>query len=427
MTLQARKYAHLGGPFTLATCALCTAAASVALHHANSRADVGFLPILTWLWGGALILGAGTLPQSSPARVFAIACVLRFFLVGTPLHLSDDLYRYLWEGKVLDHDLNPFLLPPSTIHGVDDALAQKVNHPDIPSIYPPIALLWFRLLDLIGGTVVRAQLLTGAVDAAIAAGMASILRYRGKSTLWAMVYALHPLPILESAGSAHLEPIAIAFSVLSIMAYDRKNTFGAGFFGTLGFGAKLLPGALVPASVRQHPWRAITGVLLALSLIAAALSPVLDAGSDLFRAGRNYAEHWSFNGAVFVPLHLALGAWTRPVLLMIGGGGALWALGERDPLVVWRNVAFFFLLCTPTAHPWYALWFIVPALLLGESWAIVLGVAILGGYGVLLSLAEGPWKEQAWLWPLTWIPIALAWLHWARRPSPPSRNQPKTA
>jgi hypothetical protein len=89
-------------------------------------------------------------PALSPAVVVALALLVRLPLVGTPPLLSDDLYRYLWEGTVLGAGGDPFATAPAAWPGLDDVLRAHVNHPDVPSVYPPLALVWFRALALAG-------------------------------------------------------------------------------------------------------------------------------------------------------------------------------------------------------------------------------------------------------------------------------------
>ena len=179
----------------------------------------------------------------------ALALVVRAPLLGTPWLLSDDGWRYLWEGAVLAAGHNPFSHPPLGLPQLDPELLARVNHPDVPSVYPPLALVWFRMLHALGGTPMGAQVATGMADLCVVGLLGLNLRARHAPVWPAWLYALHPLPALESASSAHLEAPALALVGLGLLALTRPNgTLGA----WVGLGAaalfKLLPGLALPAA-----------------------------------------------------------------------------------------------------------------------------------------------------------------------------------
>jgi hypothetical protein len=64
---------------------------------------------------------------------------------------SDDAYRYIWDGRVLLAGVDPYRFVPlnSALAGLRDPLLfpegepPLINRPGVPTIYPPIAQLWF--------------------------------------------------------------------------------------------------------------------------------------------------------------------------------------------------------------------------------------------------------------------------------------------
>jgi hypothetical protein len=64
---------------------------------------------------------------------------------------SDDAYRYIWDGRVLLAGIDPYHfvpLDPELAHLRDplhfpEGEAPLINRPGVPTIYPPIAQLWF--------------------------------------------------------------------------------------------------------------------------------------------------------------------------------------------------------------------------------------------------------------------------------------------
>lgn len=404
-------------------CVACAGVAAMALHAADGRDEAAIVVPIAWVWG-VMALATGWLvrDRALPLAVVVIAALaVRLPLVGVPPHLSDDAWRYLWEGLVLAQGGNPFVTAPADLPGLDDALRARVNHPEVTSIYPPVALLWFRLLHAIGGTLAGAQGLAALADVGIAAVLASARERR-----WpALIYALHPLPAIEAAAGAHLEAPAVLCCAVACLLHARGNPRGAGLVSVLAAGTKLFPVLLIPALLRER--RAAQGVAIGTIAIVVLAMPVLTAGPDLLTGFQTYNAHWSFNGFAWTLVRPWLGEMTRPALLLAGAiavGVAL--VRQRDPVRVWAAAGTAFVLLSPTAHPWYALWALVPALWLGRwGWAVA-SVALVGSYAVLLGFdpAAGTWTEPEWLWAITWGPATLALSAEVLRSWWASRNDP---
>lgn len=381
--------------------------AAFALHAATSRTDAWWA--VPWVVGWGLVTVPLLLrrPAGPPLlAVLVVAALVRAPLVATPVWLSDDLWRYLWEGRVLNAGLDPFAAAPAAIAGLDDALRDRVNHPEIPSIYPPVALLWFRLLDLAGGTALVARIGAVVADLGTVAGLAWLDQRRGtRGAAWA--WALHPLPALESAHGGHLEAVAIALTVVAVAAAGPGRGVAAlvAAIGTKVFPIVLLVPMLRPLSARARVGAAALG---ALALVGLAM-PVWGAGAALGFAAGNYARKWSFDAPLYPWLVGPLGEATRPALVL--AFVALVArLGwrEPDPLRVWAAAGLGFVLLSPTVHPWYVLWALAPAIALGRGAVPLAAVASPLAYLVLQRFdpATGLWVEPAWLWFATWGPFA---------------------
>lgn len=391
----------------------CSVACAMVLHGAPSRSDAWVVAIIAILWG-VWTASFGRVRAVTPAWVVGVALMVRLPLIGTPPLLSDDLYRYLWEGLALNAGHNPFLLPPAGLPGLDDALRARVNHPDIPSIYPPLALWWFRLLAGFG-TVVACQLATCLVDVGVTIALVWTRAGRHRDLAPALVYALHPLPVLESSSSAHLEHLALLFAVLAIRAHDAGAGRAALALLWAGVATKLFPVVLLPTMLASRGRRDIVVLVGLGSVVTLALAaPVWEAGLATMDALRAYTNHWSFNGLLYPWLAPWLGGATRPLLLVLGGVVCVLAtLRYRDPAWVWLVTGTAFVALSPTVHPWYVAWALVPALVVGERGWPYAATALLGSYAVLRTLdpATGAWQEQCWLWWVTWPPAlgALGW------------------
>lgn len=362
-----------------------------------------------------------------PVNVFLAALLIRGVMLWSPPTLSDDLYRYLWEGRAALMGGNPYLSAPAAASWPVDAIRALVNHPEVSSIYPPTAIWLFALLGSIWYDPMVIKAAMGLCDALVAGVLAVVLvgRRRGLGGAW--LYALHPLAVVESAGSGHLEPAALLCLMLGIRAWDRGRS-GMVWVG-LGGLLKLLPLAVLPVLWRRAPRHLLT--LLVLAVVTAA--PFLDAGLALGHGLGTYAQHWSFNASLFLVFEAVLGGWARPVAVGVGAVISLYAVTHRsDPAVVALWIGSAFVLLSPTVHPWYIAWAWLPALVCGvRAWSLLATLAPVA-YTVLSTFdpVTGHWHEFWWPVWLQYLPFlgVLIWEYGVHqiRPGPwaPGRAEP---
>lgn len=359
-----------------------------------------------------LVWGAGVLalprPGASPHRVFLVALLVRVILLASPPTLSDDIYRYVWEGTLTAHGGNPYLHAPGDLALVDwahDTHRALVNHPEVPSIYPPLAMGVFALLSSVWADPLSFKLLSALADAGTAALLARILLDRRHPPDGAWLYALLPLGAIESAGSGHLEPLAIFCLVLAIHSWDRRRT-GALWAG-LGALLKLLPGVVFLALLRR-PRRTWPEAVLVVLIGLAATWPFLEAGPRLLEGLDTYARHWSFNGSIHPLVEALVGTYSRPLLMGLGAIIVVHALRKRtDPAEVALMAGGAFVLLSPTVHPWYVAWAWVPALICGvRAWTLLAALMPLA-YIVLTTLdpITGQWHESWWSAAVIYLPF----------------------
>ncbi|MBL8614486.1 MAG: hypothetical protein JNM72_02645 [Deltaproteobacteria bacterium] len=399
------------------------ASLALALLGALALLSLGDLRAAPWPGVGLLLLWGGSVaalraPRGGPGAVLLAALALRGLLLWGENGLSDDVHRYVWEGRVVAMGESPFVHPPADPYWAADFGADPqrmaVNHPAVPSVYPPLALWTWALLSSIWADPLLFRALSAACDAGVAWALASILAGRGRSLRGAWLYALMPLMAVESAGSGHLEPLALLPAALAVRAVDRGGTGIS--WAALGALVKLLPGVLF-VSLARRSWPTAAA---ALALGLALSWPFLVDGPAVAEGLGTYAQRWSFNGALFPLLQAALeligqGTLARPVAVGLGAGVCAWALAERrDPAALWLWVGGAFVLLSPTVHPWYLGWAWAPALLLGvRPWTTAAALIPLS-YVVLATLdpVTGAWTERRWPALLIWGGLLLHTLAW---------------
>ena len=130
-------------------------------------------------------------------------------LVGVAPIVSDDVYRYLWDGRVQQHGLNPYESVPDDpgLESLHTDLTRRI-HPTnaaLPAIYPPLAQRLFYGVTSIHESVEALAIAMVLADVLIIVLLWRWLVAAGRNRWWVLAYAWHPLVVLEGAGGAVFE------------------------------------------------------------------------------------------------------------------------------------------------------------------------------------------------------------------------------
>jgi hypothetical protein len=385
------------------------------------------LPALLFWWTAfGAYLGAFRYADQAPrSLIWAGGVLLRVGLLPLAPHFSDDMYRYIWDGWVARNGLNPFLYAPADpqLEGLRTDWWSLINHPEIPTIYPPGAQVVFAAVASLTLALPVFKLVWIMADLGTAWLLGRLAHRRlgpGRHRPL-LLYLWSPLVVVEVAWSGHLEPLGLLPMMAAIMLLEagtgrgekperegRKISGGA----LLGLGAavKFAPLAAWPAVLRRHGPKAALASLVVPALL---YTPYASAGGRLFEALGTYAERWEFNPGLFHLLVQSLGGGTTPRWAAAGVviGAAVWAAWKRwtvDRTLFWTIGAA--LLLSPTIHPWYVVW-ILPFACLYQSgpWLAFTGTVFLGYAGRDMYHATGVWPQPAWLALLVHAPL-VGWL-----------------
>ena len=271
------------------------------------------------LAGAAYIVGILQLRRSpfTPGVLWGAAVLARLVLLGTVVSLSDDVYRYLWDGHLLQQGVSPYALPvsASALDAFATPLRQLVNHREMASPYLPAAQAYFWLLDSIVPQQVKLHqasamlldLLTGLVIYYL------LLRLRLNPGA-VIVYLWNPLLMVEFAGSAHLDALMLFLGMAAwafVFAGRKWRWVSAPLLAlaTLIKGPPLFFGFLW-----LRRWgiavAALYGILVGAALAGFAagagwgLQQAMD-GRGLLGAIRIYARYWQLIPARFSILRAA--------------------------------------------------------------------------------------------------------------------------
>ena len=365
------------------------------------------------------LLAARILSASGPGFLLLAGALLRVTLVLRAPDLSDDMFRYLWDGRVAAAGISPYAAAPRdpAVANLAPDLAPKVAHRDIVTVYPPVAQAAFRVFGGAGRPV-----LWKAFAAAADLSVVALLWSSGGpgAGFAAALYAFHPLPVTEAAGEGHLDSLGVALLLASLVHLTRPRRALAGVAFAMSVLTKYVSLAAAIPLLRRGRWKfAATAALSAAALwIAATKGGVSPAGGM-----RDYAERWEFNSPVYMGAFALMERtelprkakeaflslkeewnhpeWTRGVFpyfysaffarafLGLLLAAALLVIGRRVGDLrasVFASLAALLLL-SPTLHPWYLLWVLPFAALRREPAFLYLSFVVPVSYALLYPLS----------------------------------------
>lgn len=307
-------------------------------------------------------------PGASFTRLFAVAAIARLLILPSAPVLENDFLRYLWDGRVLAHGINPYRFAPNApeLDALAVAYRSHIGWSGIRTIYPPLAELLFAGLHLAwGDSLLALKIVLTALDLAVGVLLAGALARRGLPAALSAWWLLNPLVLKEVANSAHLDALPVLLSTAAVLAMasgrDDRRRLGAWALLGAATAAKLYPLVLLPLFFKVDPRR--SRGLAAFAAVALALFvPFLLVGHPFVAGLDMYARYWRFNASAFAGLVWLL---RSPAMAKICAGAlfAGWLARETARLTnpselsgAALSVLGALLILSPVVDAWYVLW-----------------------------------------------------------------------
>lgn len=308
--------------------------------------------------------------------IFAFAIAFRAILVFSQPRLSDDMYRYVWDGRVQASLINPYIYPPDATelaHLRDGAIWPLINRKNAVTVYPAGAELAFAAIwHLWPDNVQWYQAVMAAGDLLAGVLLVALLRALGRSPRTALIYLWSPLLIFETAHSAHIDGLVLPFLVGAWLARFKGRDALTGFLLGAATALKLYPILLLPILWRLHdPAGRLRPVLSTpLAFLAGFLMPYLpylSAGAGVSGYLPDYLKERFNPGLAYF-----IGEWVKKaggvperaiLILIIAALGAVYLAFVTRPNAdgesairrcIWPIGVF--TLLTQNLFPWYMLW-----------------------------------------------------------------------
>lgn len=419
-------------------------------QHTISYEVVFFVAFAFYAAATAVVLRMEAFSRRATVASFALAAVFHGLLLFTPPTLSDDMYRYVWDGRVQARGLSPYAYPPDAPELQvlrDEVVWPQINRRSAVTVYPPGAQMVFATLWRLVPDSVRSFQLAMSVGALLAGAMLlGLLQSLKRSPALVLVYLWSPLLAFETAHAGHVDGLVLPLLVGAWWATVRERDGLVGLLLGLATALKLYPILLLPALWRpRHSrgrWRLPT--TFGLALAACYLPYFLTSRAKVLGYLPNYLEE-RFNmglAGLLVPVlqYLGVDAQAGMMVLMLGALTMVSVVLIARPAPdgetavrrsIWMMGAF--TLTTQNLFPWYLLWmlpllplFLRPGRLFGlraDAWT---GWWLFGGLVALAytffiewrPVRTALWAEFLPLYALLWVGL-WRWVRtWHRSPEP---------
>jgi alpha-1,6-mannosyltransferase len=359
-------------------------------------------------------------PGPRAALVIAVVAVAaRLALAPASPTLSTDVYRYVWDARVAQAGISPYLYAPwaKELEPLRDGeVFARLNHPTWRTIYPPGAQAFFQAVyRLRPDSVLAMKAALGVAELLGLAAVIGLLRASGRPVSQVVIYAWNPLVLLEVWGMGHLEGLLVPLVAGAAWMALRSRYAVAGALLGCGTLVKIYPAALL-FLLPVAAWPAF------LFLVLLGYAPALIAGSPVLGSLPRYVAEEYFNPGIVRSVLAA------PALTMVAA--ALWlaltSLTRRDSPLPARAVPLIggLVLLSPNIFPWYAVW-LVPFLAVAPSvsWIAFTG-SVMFAYAFFL---QQPWAVPGWARAVEFAPLVLGALYWLAGRRPVLRWQDRAA
>ncbi len=392
--------------------------------------------------------------QLSFSNLVGISILFRVvFLFATP-NLSQDFYRFIWDGRMILEGLNPYLSLSETFinNGISpinqaNELYQGMGESNGSHYtnYPPINQLYFLIAAIFSsksilGSVIIMRLLIIFADIGII--------YFGKKLLERLhlpvhnifLYALNPFIIIELTGNLHFESVMLFFLVWSLYKLQQEKWVWSAILLACSISVKLIPLLFLPLfyqwfvksrvivsemkeplkkiSLRFRMARLISFYAIIIVTISLLFSPFYS--STLIENYTNSVGLWFRNFEFNASFYYLF----REIGYLFRGWNEIAIIGKITPVltIIFLLIITFFrknntlkqlitallfglsfyYFTTTTMHPWYLATLIILSVLTKYRFPIIWSFIIILSYQ---AYANEPWKENLWVLGIEYLVV----------------------
>jgi alpha-1,6-mannosyltransferase len=372
-------------------------------------------------------------------RLAVIGVLMRIILLFSFPHLSQDFYRFIWDGQLLSQGINPYLYTPQSL--IENAIIQLNNGTTLLqgmgelsannfSNYPPANQLSFWFASYFGGSSVLGNIMALRIQLILAdVGVlwlgTKLLKKLQLPQHFIFLYFLNPFIIIELTGNLHFEGLMMFYFVASLYLLVQKRIVLAAILFGVSISIKLLPLLLLPLFFQHLRWPKLL-LFYGVTLITFCLSFLPFIEAQVFENYTQTIGLW-FNQFEF---NASLYYMARKVGYAVSGYNQIGLIGQFIPamvILIILGFAFFrqnktitqlltnmllvltiYFLLSTTVHPWYLTSLVLLAPFTNLRYPIVWSYLIFLSYHAY----RYPIFEEKTTFLILQYGVVLGWMVW---------------
>ena len=356
------------------------------------------------------------------------------FFIAEP-NLSQDFYRFIWDGQLVNNMINPYLYVPNTLIAQSDLVIANAQtlYDGMGNLsakhfsnYPPLNQIIFAFATLLGGKSILGSIIVmrGTIilaDIGIFYFGRKLLKNINQSPHLIFWYFLNPLVIIELTGNLHFEGVMLFFFVWALYLLSIHKWQWAAVVYACSISVKLVPLLFLPLFLKHFKFRKS---ILFYSIVGTTILLLFAP----FYASEFMANYSETIGLWFSNFEFNAGLWNTVKHIGIHFDAKPWELiktyGKIIPVVTFilvtvitflrknqdlsilitsmLGILTLYYFMSATVHPWYVIFLVVLAIFSQYRFAIVWSAAIVLSY-FAYSIAD--FKENLWLLALEYITV----------------------
>ena len=365
------------------------------------------------------------------------------FLVSIP-NLSQDFYRFIWDGRLILSGLNPYLTTPNNL-----LFSQPDLFPQMRTLfdgmgalsaghysnYPPIHQLPFIIAAILSkhsilGSVVVLRLLLISADLGILFFGKRLLKKVQLPTRNIYWFILNPLVIIELTGNLHFEGLMLFFFVMALYYIHTKKWYLAALTMALSIAVKLVPILSLPLFLNKLGWKKSFRFYLSIGIVFILLFLPFLSGDFI----KNYSatiglwfSKFEFNASFYYFLKCGLEATSNFELIHSMSIVVVSVLGFQISYqlirnktkttalilsILWVLTTYYFI--STTVHPWYIITLLLLSIFTPYKFAHVWSYTLIFSY---LAYNQFSVDENGFILCIEYLPVlgVLVWELWSQR------------
>ncbi len=335
-------------------------------------------------------------------EVIFLGVFFRLLLLFAVPALSDDFYRFVWDGRLLFNGINPYtILPADFIQTVDfqkvisdRTIFEKLNSPNYYTVYPPLNQLIFAASAALSQGSLFGNVIVLRVFILLAEIALLLMLIKNEQRDRVNLYAFNPLIIIELTGNLHFEGVVMCLLVLAfyVGVKNQKSLILSSFLFACAVCVKMLPLIFIPLIIKQLGWKkGITYASLVGLFTTLFFLPFLDQQliEKLFSSVNLYFQKFEFNASIYYLVRAVgfkifgyniIGTAGKIMAFLTFSGVLLISWKSKNLFVGALAILTLYFAMATTVHPWYVTNLLVIAIFTSFRYPIIWSYTVFFSY-----------------------------------------------